>query len=240
MSDARDNAGLHPLGSDRAQHAARVASRLRRGDIVTDMSFDRLLPEAWRSQSDHFWTPVEVALRAAQWIDQIGAAHVVDIGSGAGKFCVVGALASRARFTGVEHRRSLIQAAEMLARELNVHGRVSFRHEAIAPGEVPAADVYYLFNPFGENFYGPDESLDTEVELSDVRFARDVETVKTTLRAAPLGTHLLTYNGFGGTVPSGYAECRLDRELPCVLRLSVKTAECCPRAPRSIFQPGRR
>jgi hypothetical protein len=91
-------------------------------------------------------------------------------------------------------------------------------------GQVPVADAYYLYNPFGENLFGPQEQLDADVELSDARYHRDIDAVERMLTEAELGTCLLTYNGFGGEIPSSYTEVRVDREMPNVLRMWRKTS----------------
>src|SRR5688572_31833715 len=94
-----------------ALHAARnVARALRAGRCPMDCAFDRFLPADLRRVSDEHWTPLVAALRAAQWLDEAGVRTVVDIGSGAGKFCVAAALAGHCRFKGLEHRRRLVRA----------------------------------------------------------------------------------------------------------------------------------
>lgn len=224
----------------RSTRATAIARALREGAFVSDAAFDRLLPERWRSVSDHYWTPVEVAQRAARWIEQESIETVLDLGSGVGKFCVASALTSRARFIGVEQRHALVEVARSLAAQLFVSDRVRFVHGAIADVKLPDAELYYLFNPFEENFYEPEESLDASVELSAERFTGDVEFVQRLLRDAPVGTRLLTYNGLGGAIPNGYVETRLDRELPCVLRMWTKTGPSTGIPRGGVFRPSLR
>jgi SAM-dependent methyltransferase len=205
---------------------ARVIDAFRDGRCPSDILFDRFLPRALRLVSVVHFTPLIAAYRAAQWIDELGLRSVVDIGAGAGKFCVAAALASRAHFLGIEQRTRLVAVARELARTFEVQRRVTFVQGTFGVGQqpIPAADVYYLFNPFGENLYGPPDRIDDEVELSDERYVRDVLAVEALLEEAPVGTHLLTYNGFGGEPPPMYREIRVDdRSLPNVLRLWRKT-----------------
>jgi predicted RNA methylase len=184
-----------------------------------DRSFDRFLPEPLRRVSGQYWTPLEVVMRAATWFDDLGVRSVVDIGSGAGKFCVASALVGERRCTGVEHRPRLVRAAEELARRFRVDDRVSFVVGAVGHADLPPADAYYLYNPFGENVFGPSCQLDGEVELSRERYAHDVAAVESFFRRCPPGTFVVTYNGFGGRVPAAFEETRVDRELPNVLRM---------------------
>lgn len=153
---------------------------------------------------------------------------VVDVGSGAGKFCVAAALCGRARFHGVEQRPRLVAAARELARVFDVGDRVTFSHAVFGPASpLPRADAYYFYNPFGENLFGPEDRLDDEVEVSEPRYVREVAAVEAMLGRAPVGTYILTYNGFGGGVPTSYATIRVDRKLPNTLRLWRRVPDPC-------------
>jgi 23S rRNA G2445 N2-methylase RlmL len=163
-----------------------------------------------------------VALRAVQWFEELGVRTVVDIGSGAGKFCVAAALAGRCRFIGVEQRPRLVEAARELARRFRVDDRVHFSQGAFGDVALPEADAFYLFNPFGENLYGSGSHIDETVELTEERYVRDVFTTEVFLEHARVGTLVVTYNGFGGMLPDTYRKVRVDRELPNVLRMSRK------------------
>ena len=191
--------------------------------VPSDAAFDLHMPPDIRAVSGTYWTPLLVAVRAIEWLEPLGVTSLVDIGSGAGKFCVAAALAGRIAITGIEHRPRLVLAARALARTFGVEDRVSFVEDEIGEGPVPSADAYYLYNPFGENLYRCGEQLDDDVELSDDRFARDVSATRELFRSAPLGTYVLTYNGFGGRLPMNYHEVRVDRTLPNMLRLWRKT-----------------
>jgi predicted RNA methylase len=212
-----------PVGSRRVlpPSALELADAIRRGAEPDDDLFDRFLPVRLRVASGMFWTPLVVAARAAAWLTEVGAASVVDIGSGAGKFCVAAALTSRCHYTGVEHRPRLVAAAGRLARQFGVDDRVAFQVGRLDEG-LPAADAYYLYNPFGENRFGPDGHLDDEVELGEARYRADIAAVEALLRDAPTGTHVITYNGFGGAVPARYVQVRVDRTLPNMLRMWSK------------------
>ncbi|MCX5745177.1 MAG: hypothetical protein NT062_22045, partial [Proteobacteria bacterium] len=82
----------------------RIAAAIRAGDAPTDESFDRFMPSELERVSSTFWTPIEVVMRVASWLADLEVETVMDIGSGAGKFCVVAALAGTARFVGIEQR----------------------------------------------------------------------------------------------------------------------------------------
>lgn len=202
---------------------AYLADALRARIPVPDPVFDQLLPRELRAVSYSFWTPIDVALLAVDWLAEAGARRVLDIGSGAGKFCVIGALAGAFEMIGLEHRGRLVGAARELAASLGVADRATFVEGALGTVPLPSADAYYLYNPFGENLSGWGEGLDDEVELGVPRYQRDVARAEALLRDAPVGTLVLTYNGFGGTFPDSYETLRVDKALSNVLRLRRKT-----------------
>jgi len=192
----------------------RVAAALRTGLCPADRAFDCFLPDELRTVSSQYWTPLAVAKRAAEWLDDLHVRTVVDIGSGAGKFCVAAALVRDCRFMGLEQRSRLVAAARTLARVFDVDDRVSFVQGAVGEAVIPVADAYYLYNPFGVYFFGPPDHLDGDVAFTETRRARAVAAVEDLLRRARPGTCVLTYNGFGGRMPTGYQRIQVDQNLP--------------------------
>lgn len=169
---------------------------------VLDGAFDVVYPNWAQEASPRFWTPVRVALDAADLLKQAGAKAVLDVGSGVGKFAVVAHLASGLDITGVEQRPHLVSAARAAAERYRAAVKfICGRIEHIDPH---AYDAFYFFNPFGENLVGHDERLDDDVTLNRQRFARDVRLVERWLDDATVGTSIVTYNGFGGRIPSSY------------------------------------
>lgn len=205
--------------------AAEIVRLLQSDQLPRDREFDRFLPRELRTVSAQYWTPIAAAVQAGRWLCELGARSVLDIGSGAGKFCVVAHLATGLRCVGLEHRQRLVTAAATLARTFDVEQSVSFVQGALGETELPEVDAYYMYNPFGENLYGISEQLDDAVELGVRRYRRDLELATSLLSGARVGTHLLTYNGFGGDVPSGYCSLRVDRTLRSVLQVWRKIDE---------------
>lgn len=198
---------------------ARVSNALRDGRSPPDRMFDHYLPKPLRGLSDQHWTPLAAAARAAAWLEDFGISSVLDIGSGAGKFCVSAALASQARFTGIEQRPGLVVAARGLAETFGVADRVDFLCQTFERDTLPEAEAYYLYNPFGENLLSRPLHIDEDVELSASRHAAEVRAFQDMLWDLPEGTYVFTYNGFGGSLPDSYSELRSDHGLPSVLRL---------------------
>ena len=201
-----------------------MAAALRTANCPADRAFDCFLPDDLRSVSGQYWTPLAVAKRAAEWLDDLQVRTVVDIGSGVGKFCVAAALAGDCRFTGLEQRSRLIAASRTLARAFDVDDRVSFLHGVAGETVIPVAEAYYLYNPFGVYFFGPPDGPDGDVSFTEAGRARGVAAVEGLLRLARKGTCVITYNGFGGRMPADYRRIRIDLNLPNELCLWKKGA----------------
>jgi predicted RNA methylase len=179
-----------------------VTNAIRRGARVHDSLFDRIYPPSVQLVSGRFWTPVDVALTAAGWLAEFGAARVLDVGSGVGKFCIVASLASDRTVTGIEQRSHLVETARAAAARYDAP--VECMQGTLESVDATRFDAFYFFNPFGENLYHLDEHLDATVELSEQRCHQDLATVERWLDLAPLRTCVVTYHGFGGRIPSTY------------------------------------
>lgn len=213
---------------------AQAATSIRRGGPGADTAFDRFLPADLRRVSTDYWTPLPVIRRVAAWLRAERVDSVVDIGSGAGKFCVATALLTPCRIVGLEERPSLVATAQALAARFEVDDRVRFVPGAFGDVPTPAADAYYLFNPFGEYHFDAALDADDGVVFSDARYARDVDAMTRFLSRAPIGTLVITYNGFGADLPASFEQLRVDLAFRGALRLWKKRRP--PSRPRTSFR----
>ena len=184
------------------QEAASILHNLKKGKPVSNAAFDSLLPHDVRKFSGRHWTPVEVAIRAAELLVSGPDVTVLDVGSGAGKFCMLGALTTEGSFVGVEQRESLVEAAQKTAKLLGIP-RVRFLHENMADLDWTRFDAFYLYNPFYENIE-PTAQIDQSVLLGEKYFAWYVKCVQENLARLKEGSRVVTFHGFGGTFPSGF------------------------------------
>lgn len=214
--------------------AAEAAVALRRGDPVADAAFDRLLPAELRKVSSDYWTPMAVIRRVAGWLRAERVDAIVDIGSGAGKFCVATALLTSCRVVGLEQRPSLVAVARSLASIFEVDDRVRFVEGSFGDVPTPAASAYYLFNPFGEYAFSPARDLDDGVAFSEETYTRDVDALTRFLARCPAGTLVVTLNGFGADPPPSYEQIRVDLTQRAALRLWKKRAPS--RTARTSFR----
>jgi len=180
---------------------------------IEDEKFDLIYPGQIRELSSIFWTPVAVAAEAAKLLataptcSAVGLAkarpRVLDIGSGAGKFCLLAASLTDGRFTGVEHRSDLVAAGRQAASDLGVTN-VGFVQGNVLDVDFAEYDAFYLFNPFEENMhYG--HKIDSAVRLSPTLFKTYTSHVSAQLGARPIGTPVVTYMGYADDIPACYS-----------------------------------
>lgn len=186
---------------------------------LSDADLDGRLPADLRAHAHRHWTPVAIARLGVQWLREVGADSVLDLGSGVGKFCVAGACLSPLRFTGVEHRPHLVRAARDLAEALAVSDRVTFLEGDLSLGASLEGAALYLYNPFGENLLAPSGHLDATVTLNRRRFHRETRHLEGWLAHRPLGSWALTLNGFGGRMPDTWDLLRAQGTEVAPLRL---------------------
>lgn len=160
-----------------------------------DADFDRQYPQPVRELSDIHWTPARVARRAVELLELDAASRVLDVGSGAGKFCLVGASHSEATFVGVERRRPLVEVAESVGRFLRL-ANATFLHGDAFGLDWSEYDALYFYNPFGEHALGEDERMDD--------FDRAVLLTQERLAHMPAGARVALYHGFGGGMPASW------------------------------------
>jgi hypothetical protein len=180
---------------------AQAAEALRRGSRLTDREFDAMYPKPLRCVSRMQWTPVAVAVRAANLLVSAGAREILDIGSGVGKFCIIGSLSTEhAAFSGIEQRPHLVNVATDVAARLGA-GRVRFTSGNAMDVAFEKFDGLYMYNPFYEQVSNCLLQIDETIDRSKKRYWNYVMGVFRKLCRAPLGTKVVTYNGYGARLP---------------------------------------
>jgi SAM-dependent methyltransferase len=211
---------------------ASTIARLRVGRI-SDAEFDDAYPASVRALSTSFWTPIPVAARAAALLVQDTSTRVLDVGSGAGKFCIVGAAITGAKFVGVEHRGHLIDTARAAAAHVGVTS-AAFVHGTFDTIDVTAFDAIYVFNPFEENVWPRCGQIDDSVPLSRGRYIADVARMERLLERTRVGTRVVMYYGFGGEMPSAYYLALQDQRYSGPLELWIRGDDPPARARNTV------
>lgn len=163
-----------------------------------DLAFDELVPSELRHLSRVHWTPVAIAARAVTLLCPWREMRVLDVGSGIGKFCAVGALSELGIWFGVEQHGSLVHVAERIARQLGIGDRTVFLNDDAFSIDWSEFDALYLYNPFEHALAAP--GLSSMAGENEIQAARVRERLATLRR----GTRVVTLHGFGATMPPSF------------------------------------
>jgi ubiquinone/menaquinone biosynthesis C-methylase UbiE len=191
-------------------HLKRRPRRYRVGMSTTDHAFDQLVPEDLRHLSQVHWTPVDVAIRAASLLAPGPHMRILDIGSGVGKLCAIGALSSAGTWCGIERYEALVAASRRLTRALGVGDRTHFVQGDALAIDWTEFDALYLYNPFELPVFS-----DADADRQTIDFSITVARVQDQLAALRGGTRVLTLHGFGGIMPSSF-ELLYQERVPVV------------------------
>ncbi len=118
--------------------------------IDTDDDFNSIYPLDIQNNSDRHWTPVDVAKTASNYLVQKANCRVLDIGSGVGKFCMVGASHTKGIFHGVEQRRWMVDLSNELAWFYKMEN-VKYFNMNMLNFPIKEYSSFYFFNSFHEN-----------------------------------------------------------------------------------------
>ena len=178
---------------------------------MLDEIFDSIYPLRYKIISKFHFTPVSVAQVAARFLVQKSGTRVLDIGSGAGKFCMIGASCTQGHFTGVEQRKNLHRLASRLAK-LYAPERVEFKLSNITEVDFGDFDAVYYYNSFYENIF-KETAMDQAVILDKTMYTLYTQYMREQLSKMPPGTRLVTYFSFMDEVPGSFEVRHTDFDL---------------------------
>lgn len=208
--------------------AAAVLAALRARVPIDDAAFDQLYPDAVRRLSIVHWTPVSVALRAAELLAPIDGMRVLDVGAGAGKLCCLGAVGRAGTWHGIERDPALVAAAAELAHRLEVDRCTRFLSGDALAADWRGFDSLYLYNPFESQRFGGGFAR----AAGGAGFAEQVARTEARLGELSPGTRVVTFHGFGGEMPPGFALAALEEIEGGELALWIKRPRPGPHALR--------
>lgn len=175
----------------------------------SDDLFNSLYPEHIREVAQRHWTPMEVARKASDFLSTNKGARILDIGSGAGKFCLIAAHSHRdIYFTGVEQRAYLVELCNDLKEQLHLTN-VAFINQNIRETDLSEFDHFYFYNSFYENIPGT-QKIDYEVEYSERLYDYYNQVLYKKLNETPVGTRLVTYHSLEKEIPPGFMVVNAD------------------------------
>ena len=204
-------------------HRVHEQSSMSEHADADDLAFDERLPLGLQIKSGIHFTPIGVARRAARMLAPTPGTTVLDVGAGAGKFCLAAAHeVPHAHFTGVELRPHLVRLARALGRELRLPNVTFVDGDAFAL-DWDAFDAFYFYNPFAEQVSDQDLRLDRNIAHDPETFITALSHVHERLARARIGTRVVTYHGLGGPTPLGYELAGNEAAGTGYLKLWIKT-----------------
>jgi SAM-dependent methyltransferase len=149
------------------------------------------------------WTPLRVTKTIVDFLTPGNKEHVLDIGSGVGKFCLAAACYKPAAFfEGIEQRAALVEIAKRAQVRLQV-GNVNFLHGDFTNVNFDEYDHFYFFNSFYENLSG-EYVIDDNIELSGELYNYYTHCLYKKLSEMPPGTRVVTYHSLEDELPLSY------------------------------------
>ncbi|MGZ3655203.1 MAG: class I SAM-dependent methyltransferase [Bdellovibrionota bacterium] len=186
-----------------------IQRRLTGAERLPDVVFDLLYNPRYRQVSDLFWSPVAAVRQAMAWLPTARSLKILDVGSGVGKFCIVGALASNHKMYGIERKPRMVDEARRITK-LFPTASISFRCGNAFAYDWTKFDVLYFFNPFAElNF--PELSPDVENNSPMNLATKSISFTLLRLSTLLPGALVLTYYTIGSPMPDGFERLKAQQ-----------------------------
>ncbi len=186
---------------------------------VSDTAFDWLYPERIQQLSKLHWTPMEVARKSAKFLASGSGKRILDIGSGVGKFCLIGAHQfPEAIFYGVEQRKELYHFAQA-ARERTASLNVEFINSNFTQIDFDDFDNFYFYNAFFENIVNEGQ-IDQDMEYSTSLYNYYTRYMFKALDNKPSGTRVVTFHSLEDEIPPSYQV--VDATVDFLLKMWIK------------------
>lgn len=169
----------------------------------SDQYFDQLYPQSISALASRHWTPLTIAKEAANFLAVGSNVRILDIGSGVGKFCLIGAkFHPNALFTGIEQRASLNQIAQSVAHDLSLNN-TEFLTGNFTDIDFTPYHHFYFYNAFYENLIDND-SIDQTIQQSPELFNLYNRKLYKQLKKLPSGTRIATFHSSEYEMPNSY------------------------------------
>ncbi len=173
--------------------------------FISDLQFHRLYPDSLLTQANMHWTPLSVAKKAAEFLAVTDGEKILDIGSGAGKFCLAAAFYyPHSFFYGIEQRKELVEAAIAAENQLQINN-VFFTHANLLTTDLGEFTHFYFFNAFYENLEDSFK-IDDSIPYSRELYKKYCSYLYKQLEKKPSGTRLATFHSMEDEIPDTYHE----------------------------------
>jgi hypothetical protein len=157
----------------------------------SDAIFDSLFPIHIRQLSAIHWTPLQVAFKAAAFLVTDIHSCIIDVGAGAGKFCIAGSHCFSNSFTGIEQRKDLATTGNKVISRLGIQNAKLLCSNSTTH-DLSAYTGIYFYNSFHENLILSDNA-EGKIQKSGALYDLYTAHLMEQLIAMPTGTRLATY-----------------------------------------------
>jgi SAM-dependent methyltransferase len=180
-----------------------IKKNTKENPFSSDILFDNLYPVPIQILSKQHWTPIDTAVKVANFLAGEEKESILDIGSGVGKFCLIAAHHTpNAVYYGIEQRKSLIKHANEAKTQLGLDN-VSFIHGNFTQLDFKKFHHFYFYNSFYENLPGTDK-IDDSIDYSDELYVYYKRYLFRQLELKPKGTRLCTLCTWDHEIPQEY------------------------------------
>lgn len=168
-----------------------------------DEAIHNLYPKNISRMAARHWTPIRVIKEALAFLNTNNNCHILDIGSGAGKFCLIGAKhLPNVNFYGIEQRGYLVEQAKSIQEQLGLDN-IAFMEGNFTTLDFKKFDHFYFFNSFWENLDDTDK-IDDTIDYSETLYDYYVTYLRNALAEMPPGTRVVTYHSLLDEIPDSY------------------------------------
>ncbi|MFN6947119.1 MAG: methyltransferase domain-containing protein [Cytophagaceae bacterium] len=175
---------------------------------LNDNYFDKIYPDYIQRISKRNWSSILAAKKASEFLFTKPGCKILDIGSGVGKFCIVGAMNTKGFFYGVEYRRDFIHISQQVKNHYSLTN-VTFLHENILNINFTLYDAFYFFNSFYE-YLDKDCAKDFQSRPSLDVYIKCRNYMHFQLTQAPINTRVVTHSGLDSEIPLCYKLKKID------------------------------
>ncbi|MDB4835246.1 class I SAM-dependent methyltransferase [Cyclobacteriaceae bacterium] len=162
-------------------------------------SFEQLLTPQEQALDHEFWTDDQHLNQIATWLENCN--HIVDLGSGIGKFCFKASTLINASFTGFELRSNLYKRS--LTINLALSRSITFKNTDFLKEDLSPFDGIYFFNPFVESI-SLSSKIDTQIKSSEKDYYQFHQQLQQQLEHLPSETKLVINSPYTDFVPSTF------------------------------------
>ncbi|MBC7485428.1 MAG: class I SAM-dependent methyltransferase [Cytophagaceae bacterium] len=171
--------------------------------MITDKDFDLVYSPAIRALSSRHWTSIKIVKKAVNFLCYKENTKILDVGSGVGKFSILGALLKASNFFyGVDFRKDFIEISDNLKKEHRIEN-VFFLHNYFDKIDFNNFDGIYFFNSFHERI-DKDTVIDELSEFSYDLYKKYTQEFFLKINSMSEGTRLVTYHTEDIHIPYTY------------------------------------